>query len=285
MKKLIYLLTRRRLRLFISYDREDTAGHSGRLRDDLISQFGTKNVFRDRESINAGEDFAQSIEMAITSSNVLIAIIGREWLNRINAKAQRPAQPDFVRLEIASALEQKISVVPILIEGAAMPGPHDLPDDLVPLSHLHAIEIRDSAWGQDVKRLSSALNKYRPLSKQKFAITTACFIGILACSWAILHARQHRAGPLSDNDMQVVQVAADITQKYRDLKAMWTNNKGTPAGEVGVNEAKHILMNLGVSVPPAATAEQVFDLLWREITKGAEDLSYRSKIAKAMGIR
>src|SRR5205085_8407252 len=111
-------------KIFISYRRDDSAGHAGRLFDRLNEHFGHERLFMDVDHIEPGEDFVQVIEAAVASSAVLLAIIGRHWLTTGDATARRLDNPnDFIRLEIATALARNIRVIPVLVQDASMPGP------------------------------------------------------------------------------------------------------------------------------------------------------------------
>jgi hypothetical protein len=138
--------------IFISYRREDAAGHAGRLCDRLSQVFGGHSVFMDVEDIRPGEDFTRAIRDKIAGCQLLIAVIGPRWLATLR---ERMGGQDFVRAELAAALERKIAVIPVLVGGARMPGPEDLPAALAPLSRHNAIEISDTRFDQDSARLSS----------------------------------------------------------------------------------------------------------------------------------
>jgi hypothetical protein len=75
--------------IFISYRRAESAGHAGRIADRLIEHFGEDRVFRDVDSIEPGLDFAEAIERAVGSFEVLIAVIGRNWATATDALAMR----------------------------------------------------------------------------------------------------------------------------------------------------------------------------------------------------
>jgi hypothetical protein len=66
---------------FLSYRREDSAGHAGRLADHLLDRFGTGSVFMDVESIEAGADFSAEIQGAISGSEAVLVMIGPRWLD------------------------------------------------------------------------------------------------------------------------------------------------------------------------------------------------------------
>src|SRR5687768_11736852 len=107
--------------IFISYRREDTIAYAGRLFDRLRSHFGGRaHVFMDVDTIQPGEDFIEKIEQTVASCDALIAVIGKQWLSTANEQGQvRLADPeDFVHLEIHTALERQIRLIPALVGGA-----------------------------------------------------------------------------------------------------------------------------------------------------------------------
>ena len=151
-------------KIFISYRRDDSAGHAGRLYDRLSGHFGFDNVFMDVDTISPGRDFVDAVQEAVGACNGLVAIIGREWLRASDAGgARRLDDPgDLVRLEIATALERGIRVVPVLVQGAQMAGAADLPDGLKELARRNAQEVSDSRFHSDVQRLIEALEAPLP---------------------------------------------------------------------------------------------------------------------------
>ncbi len=148
--------------IFISYRREDTEGHAGRLFDDLQERFGKGSVFIDVTSIALGTDFREAIDTSVSTCSVLLAMIGNRWLEVKNdAGVRRIDDPaDFVRLETASALKRKIPVVPVLVHGARMPTADALPPGLQALAFRNGMELTHARWDSDVAVLMDALQKY-----------------------------------------------------------------------------------------------------------------------------
>ena len=148
--------------IFISYRRDDSEGEAGRLFDDLSREFGSKNVFMDVAGIRPGVDFVKAIEANVADCGVLLAIIGPTWTSIANAGGVRrlddPA--DFVVLEIASALKREVPVIPVLVHGAKMPTPDQLPESLKSFSHRNSVELSHARWPSDVQLLIEALNSY-----------------------------------------------------------------------------------------------------------------------------
>ena len=119
--------------IFISYRRQIDAALAGRISDLLAGEF---DIFMDVDAMRHGTDFVEAINEEVAKCDVLIAVIGRDWLDtRDEAGDRRLDDPDdFVRLEIAAALQRQIPVVPILVDGAKIPRPLDFPQIS---NHLH----------------------------------------------------------------------------------------------------------------------------------------------------
>lgn len=131
-------------RIFISYRRDDTGYIAGMLAERLEEVFGKEAVFIDVDAIPLGVDFREYLNQAVAKSDLMLALIGDDWLNVKNAQGLRrlddPA--DFVRIEIEAALKQKISVIPVLLAQANMPLESELPPSLQSLAFRNAAEIR-----------------------------------------------------------------------------------------------------------------------------------------------
>ena len=148
--------------VFINYRRDDAKSEAGRVFDWLSRYFGKDQVFMDVSgSIEPGLEFDTVIEKAVSSCDALIVVIGKEWLTAADEKGKRRLDDpnDFVRLEIAAALRRDIRVIPVLVQGAAMPDEGSLPDDLKRLSKRQASEISDNRWEFDTQQLVKVLEK------------------------------------------------------------------------------------------------------------------------------
>jgi hypothetical protein len=148
-------MARRPLRVFLSYRRDDASGHAGRLYDLLAARYGPERVFMDIDAIPLGTEFGEAISRAVASCDVLIALIGRDWLRATDSHGRRRLDDpdDFVRREIESALEQDIVVVPACVQGAEIPRAEELPASLAPLAGRQGFQLSDAGWRDDVKRL------------------------------------------------------------------------------------------------------------------------------------
>jgi hypothetical protein len=156
--------------IFISYRREDTAGYAGRLYDRLAAHFGPDGVFMDVEGIEPGVDFVDALERAVGSCEVLIVLIGKDWLVADVAGTRRLDDPgDFVRIETAAALTRNIRVVPVLVDGAEMPRADQLPANLALLARRQALELSHKQWDATSSELIQTLEKILNAGKQRSA--------------------------------------------------------------------------------------------------------------------
>ena len=120
-------------RVFISYRRQDTAWPARQLYDLLVAELGADRVFKDVDDIEPGDDFIEHIQSAVGACDVLLALIGPQWLTVTDANGvKRLDDPeDFVRLEVETALNHDdVRVIPILVDNAKMPRPQELPQGL-----------------------------------------------------------------------------------------------------------------------------------------------------------
>lgn len=147
--------------VFISYRRSDSEGHAGRLYDRLKDRFGAEQVFRDIDKIEPGSNFIDVLNRALGSCSVLLAVIGKTWLTTTDATQRRRLDDpgDLTRLEIKTALERGIRVIPVLVQGAAMGSPQELPEDLRNLSYIQALELSTNRWDYDVDLLVKSIEK------------------------------------------------------------------------------------------------------------------------------
>ena len=96
----------------------------------------------DFDSIPPGMDFREQIRQMIEGSNVVIAMIGPHWLGEQLDASRRIDNPaDFVRLEIAYALERGIPVIPVLVNNTPMPPPEKLPREIEGLAFRNALML------------------------------------------------------------------------------------------------------------------------------------------------
>jgi len=155
--------------IFLSYRRDDSQGEALHLFDDLSKHLGRDQVFMDVTGIDPGKDFRKAIDGAVGNCDVLIVMIGKKWLDSVDDKGRKKIDDpkDFVRIETAAALRRQIPVIPVLVQGAAMPHSEQLPGELEALAWRNAFEIRHTRWEIDVAELLKALKKVVKTSGSK----------------------------------------------------------------------------------------------------------------------
>jgi hypothetical protein len=126
-------------RITISYRRGD-APIAARISDRLVARYGHESVFRDVDNIPFGVDFRHHIQEAIANADVVLAIIGPTW-TRLSSRGDLRAGTDLVGIELETALEAGVPIIPVLVDDAAMPAALELPGGLQKLAYLNAASI------------------------------------------------------------------------------------------------------------------------------------------------
>jgi hypothetical protein len=138
--------------IFISYRQQDAKPWAILLCKELAGVFGDDRVFLDKDTLHAGNWRAQILE-ALGKSGVVLVVMGRRWLTITDDSGrQRLNCPEDVhRQEIAFALSHKdVTVIPVLVDGVAMPRAEDLPMDIRSLSDQQSRELSDGRARRDV---------------------------------------------------------------------------------------------------------------------------------------
>ena len=148
-------------KVFISYRRDDSAGHAGRVRDRLERELGHNLLFMDVDAIPLGTNFSKVLHEEVAKCGVLLAVIGPNWSDARDGEGKRRLDDpnDFVRIEVAAALHRDIPVIPILLDGSRIPKASELPDDLKELAIRNGLDVRHASFHQDMDRLIGALKK------------------------------------------------------------------------------------------------------------------------------
>jgi len=136
-------------KILISYRRADASAIAGRIADRLSHHYGEDSVFMDVDSIPIGIDFRAHIQEMMLQTDVLIAVIGANWLGLNTAGGARiDAKTDAVRVEIEMAVARKMRIIPVLVDGAKMPESSALPPEFGDFVFLNAAEV---ATGRDFR--------------------------------------------------------------------------------------------------------------------------------------
>ena len=146
--------------IFISYRRDDSAGYTRAIYDQLAERFTQERIFMDVDAIEPGLPFDEVINQAVSRCEILLVMIGKRWMELQPGGGPRiNDEKDFVRLEIATALSRNVRVIPVLLDGAGMPTGELLPEPLRTLARRNAIEISNTRFKSDVDRLIEVVSK------------------------------------------------------------------------------------------------------------------------------
>jgi TIR domain len=145
--------------VFICYRREDSAFAARAIHDRIVRRLQRENVFFDVDSIGLGVDWFKELTERVGACDALVAVIGRHWISSADKDNQRRIDDpdDFVRIEIETALKRDVRVIPLLVDGAAMPKASELPDSLKGLARRQGIEVSPARFEADVEKLTTAL--------------------------------------------------------------------------------------------------------------------------------
>jgi hypothetical protein len=144
--------------VFISYRRGDAGDVVGRIYDRLIDRFGRTHVFKDVDSIPLGVDFRRHLSDSVGQCRVFLAVISRGWVQQSDGVRRLDQPNDFVRIEMEAALQRNIPVIPVLVQGAALPEEKELPPSLRDLAYRNATVVRaDPDFHADIVRLMEGI--------------------------------------------------------------------------------------------------------------------------------
>jgi hypothetical protein len=252
------------MKVFISYRREDSAGHAGRLYDSLQAHFGAANVFMDLSDIDSGTNFVDVIQTAITSSDVVLAVIGKQWLTCSSEGRRRLDLPnDFVRTEIGKALEHEVPVIPVLVQDAGMPLAPSLPEPLKRLAALDAHDLSDERWSYDVGRLISATEKLagKRARSQRRSLLAAVVAGVvLAAAIGAFFFLRARPTPIALAGDWSAEVTYDWGAKYTERFAF------TLDGDAVIGTASFLRVPRGIVDGSLSGDRVVFETRTEEVS-------------------
>ncbi len=212
--------------IFINYRRDDAPGVAGRLGDRLAKNFSRRAIFMDVDAMRPGLDFVKQLEEQVSKCDVLLAIIGPNWLRAADEKGQRrlDSARDYVRIEIASALKREIPVIPVLVNGAVMPPEDDLPEDLKPLVNRHALELRHTRFDGDSAAIIDGLTRVLPPTTKwpwiagGAGLVAAVIVGCIAL-WPVLNGSHTAKPPALEDTKSRVDLAKPPAEGLKSLSA------------------------------------------------------------------
>jgi hypothetical protein len=231
--------------VFISYRREDSAGHAGRLCDALSARLGPERVFMDLEGIAAGADFPTALARELERAQTVLVLIGPRWLAAADAHGARrlDAPQDYVRLEIQAALDSGKRVLPVLVGGATMPSEGHLPEAIAALARRQAVTLSDARWAADLEGLVAALAPPtttaaapRP-TRRSWTVRAAALVAIAAIlgglTWWRLGPPEPGTAPATARTMPSL-IGLPIDQARARVAGLGLTVRAVPGTEPGV---------------------------------------------------
>lgn len=238
-------------RIFICYRRDDTAGHAGRLYDRLTQRFRGR-VFMDVAAIDAGTRWADVIDHTLRECDVAVILIGRRWLD---AGADHPPRlhlsDDPVRAEILAALRLKLTLVPVLVGGAAVPQAGQLTPDLAAILDWQVIRLDDDEFDHDASRLVAAIERCLPTEVvQPPPATTGAEAD--AAPWSVVP----KVGSSSSSMRWVLAAAVVVVAAGAIVATMiFGAGRGTPTASASISQAASAPTAPSATAPTARSGE------------------------------
>lgn len=160
-------------RIAISYRRADSSAMTGRIFDRLVARYGKDSIFIDVDNIPLGVDYRRQIEATWQQADLLIAVIGPQWIGEDTDPARIRQRGDPIRVEIETALARELPILPVLVDGATMPASKALPKSLQPLSYINAAQVNSGRdFHAQMERLMAAVDQAVPgMAREERAAT------------------------------------------------------------------------------------------------------------------
>jgi hypothetical protein len=116
------------------------------------------------DNIPFGTDFREHIRNALLMSDVVIVVVGPKWLGPGKGGHCRiKDESDPVRIEVETALQKNIPIVPVLVNHATMPRPEDLPESLKDFAFRNAADVETGRdFHAHMERLIRSLERIVP---------------------------------------------------------------------------------------------------------------------------
>jgi formylglycine-generating enzyme required for sulfatase activity len=209
-------------KIFINYRRVESSLKAQLLKAELVKAFGEKRVFLDVHGIGGGENWLQMLERQVAASAAMIVLIGKDWVNLKDEHGNRRLDDphDKVRFEISQALLRNLPIIPVSLDLAPVPKATQLPDNLVQLTLMQAMPLREQSFATDAEAIAKRLRALLAKREQHRFPTWAWGLGLLAAFFAgsvtpIVSTRLGHPFPSVAAD---AQLRADLVaaQKERD---------------------------------------------------------------------
>jgi hypothetical protein len=272
-------------KIIVSYRRSDSAAITGRIFDRLVDRYGEESVFMDIDRIPFGTDFRHHIQDALRDADVLLAVIGPSWLGKTaDGKSRIIDEADPVKVEIEAALKQGLTVIPVLVDNATMPGAADLPEGIRDLAYINAAPIdtgRD--FRQHMERLTRSIDGIIGTDKAAMEVVLARgYPDAPKTSWSarrLAAVAGSLAVVLGGTIIAANLMSERQAPKQFDQATSQPQSPAPPRQEAGVPPAAPV----PTTAPPPGAAKQVPPMVARP--KNTQDIGIQPNAAPATTYR
>lgn len=148
--------------IFVSYRQADTSATATILYDRLVERFGRDAVFRDSKTLIPGQEYKKTIQESIIQATIFLELIGPQWLDITDEQGRRRLDnpEDIVRIEIETALDHKIPIIPVFVNLTTPPPPARLPGAIARLPEFHGVFLHQDAFDDGLNQLIQAMNTW-----------------------------------------------------------------------------------------------------------------------------
>ncbi|TAL25068.1 MAG: toll/interleukin-1 receptor domain-containing protein [Aquabacterium sp.] len=147
-------------RIFISYRSADGADKATALARELGAEFGTDQVFLDKDDLRGGSTWREEIARTLDRRPVLLMLMTPMYLGARHTDGRLRIEDDTdpVRLEFTAALRARALIIPLLCDGLeSQPDLRSLPAPFGEIGERTWRKLRAYDWKADVQRLHEDL--------------------------------------------------------------------------------------------------------------------------------
>jgi len=129
-----------------------------------------------------GIEFEKHIESKLKVADVVLIVIGDQWLSILRERSQLPTR-DYVLFEIEQSLSSKAVLIPLVINEARFPTADELPASIRKLADRQTFRLRDDAmFSEQVAKLTKHLKSLRRRTWRSWILLP---VFVLSGLWAI----------------------------------------------------------------------------------------------------
>jgi YVTN family beta-propeller protein len=269
--------------IFVSYRTATGAFPAAVIYDSLRKSFGQRKIFRDVDSLQGGDRYNDEINNALQNCRVMIVVIDRDWVTFPNERGlRRLDEPqDWVRREIATALDRRISIVPLLVRDTPMPQPYELPAEISGLAYCTALHLRDRAEDRSrdlrdlirrLRRLGVSPRRIKYLAPLAAAVVAAVVALVLVAPFGGKHSLipprptpSATASVLGDDNVAratIIPTGAQPWSVALSSSAAWVvNNQGNTVTRIS-RKSLQVTNTIAVGTDPIGIAIDPTGAIW-----------------------